>query len=316
MELTAFPKIFTIGQPETQGLFDGPVEITEKLDGSQFVFGKRNGELKLRSKGAIIQVGAPPKLFQPAHDYVLSIADRVPDNFCFWGETLSTPRHNILAYERVPLNNITLFGAQDLVKGTHYATFGLAGFAKDLGVDVVPTLFAGNLLDWLEAISRFMETESYLGGQRVEGLVVKNYTKGFYRGNIMFPILCGKIVSEAFKEKHKKEWVGEKTGNGRYQVFLSQFASAPRWHKAIQRMKEAETLTQSPKDIGPLIKSIQTDVLEEEREDIKESLYKIFHDDVARASIRGFPKFYKDLLLQQQAGDDNTPQDNSTPQAA
>ena len=52
MSISAFPKIFAIGTDYIKDLFNGPVEITEKIDGSMFVFGKVDGELFMRSKGA------------------------------------------------------------------------------------------------------------------------------------------------------------------------------------------------------------------------------------------------------------------------
>lgn len=295
--LSAFPKIWSLGTPETQDVFDGPVEITEKIDGSQFVFGKINGELKFRSKGAIINMGAPPKLFAPAHDYICSIEHLIPDNYCFYGETLATPRHNILAYGRVPTNHIALFGAQDLTTNSFDGYQALQEWSNQFDVDTVPVLILGTFAFSMEAFNLLLQGESYLGGVPIEGVVVKNYAKAIMKGNLLFPLLSAKYVSEAFKEKHAKDWSSEKTGSGRYQMFLSQYASEARWNKAIQRLEESELLTRSPKDIGPLIKLIQTDVLDESKSEIMEALYKIFREDIARASIRGFPQWYKDKLL-------------------
>ena len=130
----------------------------------------------------------------------------------------------------------------------------------------------------------------------MEGVVVKNYNQAFYRGNLIFPILCAKYVSEAFKEVHRKTWSGEHTGKGKYEIFLSQYGAEARWNKAIQKRAEVGELENSPRDIGPLIKLIQNDVLDEEEGEIKEALFKIFKEDVSRASIRGFPMWYKDKL--------------------
>lgn len=41
--IKAFPKIFALGTQYTEGIFDSEVEITEKIDGSQFNFGKIEG---------------------------------------------------------------------------------------------------------------------------------------------------------------------------------------------------------------------------------------------------------------------------------
>ena len=41
--IPSYPKIFTLGDRHTQGIFDGEVEITEKIDGSAIAFGMING---------------------------------------------------------------------------------------------------------------------------------------------------------------------------------------------------------------------------------------------------------------------------------
>lgn len=45
MKTSAFPKILHIGNKQISDLFDGVVEVTEKIDGSQLGLGKINGEL-------------------------------------------------------------------------------------------------------------------------------------------------------------------------------------------------------------------------------------------------------------------------------
>ena len=71
--IPSFPKILHLGDRHLQTIFDESVEITEKIDGSQFVFGKVNGELQARSKGKVMAVDAPEKMFQQAVVYVSSV---------------------------------------------------------------------------------------------------------------------------------------------------------------------------------------------------------------------------------------------------
>ena len=49
MRSHGFPKIYAVGSSEVKDVFNGPVEITEKLDGSCIGFGKVDGELIVRS---------------------------------------------------------------------------------------------------------------------------------------------------------------------------------------------------------------------------------------------------------------------------
>lgn len=69
------------------------MEITEKLDGSQFCFGKdEEGTLHFRSKGAIIDGAAPPDMFRNAVLHVHSVAHRIAPNTAYYAEVLNKPR--------------------------------------------------------------------------------------------------------------------------------------------------------------------------------------------------------------------------------
>ena len=51
-KISSFPKIFHIGENYIENLFKGQVEITEKIDGSQYAFGiDKDGQAVRRSKG-------------------------------------------------------------------------------------------------------------------------------------------------------------------------------------------------------------------------------------------------------------------------
>ncbi len=63
-----------------------------------------------------------------------------------------------------------------------------------------------------------------------------------------------------------------------------------------QRMKEAGTFTGTPQDIGTLIKMVQADLLEEEKENILRDLWKWAGPHVTRRSTRGLPEWYKSQM--------------------
>ena len=65
--LPSYPKILALGHRFLQGIFEGPVVVQEKVDGSQFSFGlDAEGVLRCRSRGQEIDIEAPPQLFVPA----------------------------------------------------------------------------------------------------------------------------------------------------------------------------------------------------------------------------------------------------------
>lgn len=299
--IPSFPKIFAIGQRHIQDIFDSEVEITEKIDGSQFSFGKIDGELIVRSKGCQLYVDNPEEMFKEGIEYIVSIQAMLPDNTVFYSEYLKKPKHNVLAYDRIPKNHLMLFGAMDLRSQRFCHYDGLSSWAKKHDIEIVPRLFEGKI-EKPEDIFELIEIGSVLGGQKVEGVVVKNYSKPFVIGGQIINVMSGKYVSEKFKEVANKEWKRDNTGKGQWEMFLTKYKSEARWNKAIQHLRETGILEESPRDIGNLLKEIQVDIVKEEGDEIKEFLWKHFHKEVLRYAIKGFPEYYKELLLKESIG--------------
>lgn len=69
-----------------------------------------------------------------------------------------------------------------------------------------------------------------------------------------------------------------------------------RFDKAFQQADEQGIITGEPKDIGPMMKILNTD-FEEHVDEIKNLLYANFRKDILRVAARGFPEWYKSKLL-------------------
>jgi hypothetical protein len=298
--LTAFPKIFHLGQDYISRIFHGPVEVTEKLDGSQFVVGKLDGELVMRSKGTMIydyESRNENDLFYPVIQHFMDIAHYLPEGRIFYGETLCKPKHNTLAYSRVPKNHFMLFGVGNLRHQFCQNYEDLADWAEFLHVEVVPCLYHGTIKN-PEMLKDIMDKESVLGGSKMEGVVIKNYQQPFLLGGQPIPVMAGKYVSEAFKEVHRTSWSKEHTAGGKWQAFKAGYNTEARWNKAIQHLEEKGELERAPRDIGKLITEIQRDITEEEQENIKQFLWNHQGKEVLRSACVGFPEFYKSKLLE------------------
>jgi hypothetical protein len=293
--IKAYPKIFTIGQDYVRDLFQDEVEITEKIDGSQFGFGKINGELFVRSKGCMMFFDNPTKMFKQGIEYVKSIEDRIPDNMIFYGEYLQTISHNALHYDRIPKNHIMLFGCCDNTE-KFYSYDEIKKYADLFDLEVVPLVYRGKI-DSPEKVLEFLGEVSILGGAKREGVVVKNYNRNLMIGGQVIPIMCGKYVSEEFKEVHECTWKKEHTGKGKWEVYKLGFRTPARWQKAVIHLKEKQELTNSPKDIGKLIAEVKKDITEEEKENIKKFLWNEFGDELLRTATVGLPEWYKEQLL-------------------
>ena len=286
-----------MGQNYIKTILDNEIEITEKIDGSSFSFGKVGGVIYCRSKRAILYGNASDQMFGKAIDYVHSIQDRLQEGIIYHAEYLQKPKHNAIKYERVPKNHLALYGVKDHHTGSFVSNYGdLSYIANNLGIDVAPLIYYGRL-SMLCTIKSLIERKSYLGDVNIEGVVVKNYQQSMHIGDVFFPIMCGKFVSEEFKEQ-ASDWKKEHTNVGQWEAYKLSYRTEARWDKAIQHLRDDGLLQVAPQDIGPLIKEVQRDIADECKEDIKEFLWNHFGKEILRISTHGLPEYYKEKLLE------------------
>lgn len=288
----SYPSIYQIGHKAILDIFKSPVLIEEKIDGSQFSWGLLGGELVCRSKGKQLILDAPEKMFTKAVEVVRGL--HLTPEWVYRGEFLQKPKHNTLAYSNVPPNHIILF---DINTGQEeYMTWEQkAEEANRLGLTVAPKLFEG-MVENFEMFQSFLERESVLGGCKVEGVVVKNYSLFTQEKKVAM----GKYVSEAFKEVHQKDWKERNpTGKDFVQILIEKYGTEARWRKAVQHLQENGALDGSPKDIGLLMKEIPADILKECEQEIKDELFKHFWSGVSRGVVRGVPEWYKSELAKE-----------------
>lgn len=292
--MKAFPKIWALGSKWAQGIFDTDVEITEKLDGSQFGFSYPEGKsLVVRSKGAIINQDEPQKLFKPAVGYVLSIQDYLNMDYAYYGEAICSKRHNTLTYNNVPRNHIALFAIYDFCEHRWLTYPEMKEEAERLCVDCVPLLYAGKADP--DIVKGLIGKESYLGGPIAEGVVVKAF-KDIEIAGVMYPIHSGKYVTEEFKEKHGSNPTF-KPGKHNAKTLFEQYNTEARFKKAVQKLSEAGDLQEEPRDIGKLMKILNEDLEEECADEIKDALWKLLRKEFLSTATKGFAEWYKKQLL-------------------
>jgi hypothetical protein len=291
-----FPKIFHIGEGYIPHLLDGNVEVSEKIDGSQFCFGlDSEGEFTCRSKGRDLTYQPERDQFVAAYDIAYSATSELKPlrNIYFYCEFLSKPRHNILKYDRVPKNGLYLFGMRI---GMNYISdwHTLTEWAEKLKIEPPNVLYCGTINTTTE-LKEMLERHSILGGTIVEGIVVKNYNEPVVMGHYTLPVSMGKWVRGDFKERNSKEF---HTDKDELTAFIDSFRTQARWNKAIQHFKDDGKLLSAPQDIGPLMGEIARDLLEEETEQIKNELFKMFKRRICQRAQAGFAEYYKELLVE------------------
>lgn len=300
MTINSYGKIYNVGHASLMGpqsLLDGEVVVEEKADGSQFSWGIIDGELCARSNGSQLNLDAPEKMFTKAVETIKKLEPLLKHGWVYRSEFLQKPKHNALCYDRVPKDHLIIF---DICRGQeNYLSYkDKCVEAKVLGLEVVPLLYYGDgaKLD-MSKFKELLDRTSVLGGAKIEGVVIKNYSRFSRDGHV----LMGKHVSEAFKEVHKKEWKeSNPTNKDILMNLIAEYKSKARWQKSILHMEEQGILTHSPKDIGLLIKETQKDIELECVEEIKDKLWNWAKSHVLRGSINGLPEYYKEKLLERQ----------------
>lgn len=294
----SYPSVYALGHKALTELLLDPVLVEEKIDGSLCGFGlypehQIADGYRVRSKGAELNLDAPEKMFIKAVQVIRGLP--LHEGWMYCAEYLGKAKHNALAYDRTPNNYLIIF---DIKTGNEsYLSYDeKAEEATRLGLEVVPRIREGMVTD-LTQFRAWLDTVSCLGGQKVEGLVCKNYS----RFGPDKKVLMGKFVSEAFKEVHAVEWKQANPTQGDVvQLLIGKYRTPTRWAKAVQHLTESGQLEGSPRDIGLLIKEVPGDVLKECETEVRDALFEWAWPKIRRGLATGLAEWYKALLLAKQ----------------
>jgi hypothetical protein len=301
-QVPSYTKIFVLGEAHTESVFKGDVSLQEKVDGSQFPFGiNERGEMVFRSKNKVMDFEFYDQMFGAAVDHLKTIKDKLeknvkPDTY-FYCEYLRAPKHHTLSYDRHPTNHLMLF---DVITGGRWINPDqLDMWAEILDVDAVPRLHYGPAD--LNTLTELLKQDSYLGGEQIEGVVIKNYYQLQELGSKVIPTFA-KYVRPQFKERLSKN-PEFKRGKDVITDFVDSFRTEARWHKAVQHLEESGELERHMKDLPRLIAAVHQDVIEEEETAIKDFLYSHFIRRINATAIKGLPEWYKGWLMESLGGE-------------
>ena len=300
-----YPKVLSLGQPLVAEIFDNPVEITEKVDGSQCRIQLTDEFVNCGSKNMIPADG---KMFGLAHDQAKRIWNSdawrgFGDDVTLFMEFLNKEKHNVLIYGRVPSNNLYLFGA--IVDDEHFQTEELLKLADKLDIEPPHILASEVSIDNQDDINEHLKTPSVLGNTILEGVVIKNYhnsypallasTQAFFG----YP-LVGKLVREDFKERLNKEWSGKKQRETPLTKVTTEFLTEARFHKAIQHLKDNGELTYEMKDLKNIIPEFYRDLIDEEHDEIVKLAMEDFWRHLKRKCDNYTVQEWKRYLVEKQ----------------
>lgn len=277
--------------------------VQEKIDGSQFRISFTKEGVDIGSKGMLmVNKGMPvavDKMFKQGVDYILGLRYILPlgvREITFYCEYLEKPRHNALAYDRIPKNNLVLFDVYIEDENNNCYFVGnresLEKYAELLEIDVVPQLNI-NPSDIDKMNEEIKGIVSYLGGANIEGVVLKSYKTLREREPYFGEPISLKNVRQEFKEINRE--INKK--DTPLNCIVSKYKTNARWEKAINHLKEQGKLTYELKDLSFLINEAYEDLIKEEGSQIKEDLFALTEREFKTNFIRGLPDYYKDWLI-------------------
>lgn len=290
-----YPKIYNASHGAVKDIFQWTVHIEEKIDGSQFSFGLKDGRLWMKTHHKDVTNEEPFGQFMETMKFLRgsAVLELVREGYTYRGEVISKLKHNHLTYQRLPkLGNIVIF---DIDKGDedYLGYVDKVQEANRLGLETVPYMFYGTVSN-SGTVRSFLDRTPLLGGKIIEGIVVKAY--GHYAEDKK--TIMAKIVSDAYREIAKDEGnIGAKpTRSDVVQALIEKYRTEPRWRKAVQTLRDNNTLKNDPSDIQGLRVQAMKDIEEECGDEIKNALYMSFKNDVLRGSVGGLPEWWKKTL--------------------
>jgi len=299
-----FPRIQAVHKPEAVGFKEGNIIVEEKVDGSHVRFEiDDQGEIAVGSHNVDnIHIGVSDgfgKAIETANKVFSGMKADPGEKMVIFGEYLSKSKQNTIAYARVPNWNVVIFDV--IVNGYYLDREEKERFVFNLGmIEVVPLLWKGKGEDFTDEIrEELLKTPSFLGHQagydKIEGIVIKNYGKLFdprFR-NLEGKHMVVKIVNASFQEKHRVE---NPTQTDKIKELINSLCTEARWNKSIQHLREDNLLKDHMRDLALIVPAVIQDIREEERETIKEELYKVFMPKIKSSCTRGLPKHYMKVL--------------------
>ena len=103
----------------------------------------------------------------------------------------------------------------------------------------------------------------------------------------------GSLLYINFKEKNKEE---NPNRTNKFEELKANYRTEARLQKAVQHLKEKGLLKGELADLRLLVPEVIKDIEEEEKEGIKDALWRIFGKEVTTNAGKGMPEYYKQYL--------------------
>lgn len=294
MQFRKYEKIYRLGKEETDGILQGKVSVTEKMDGANLsVWLGDGGEIRVGSRNN--DLTANGNEFNGAVKYVNThkgIKELLANhpNFRLYGEWLvrHTLSYNETAYKKFYMFDIydhdfEMFVPQHLVQE----------FGRDYEIDVVPDL--GEFMNpTLQELTKLVENQPSIYGKVREGIVIRNplFTN-------QFGDKCNaKIVSEGFMEDNGIIFGGNNKYSDCYweQYISNKYIDVPRVQKIMNKIQPEINKRLDMEHIPRIMGTVYHDLIQEEGWEIANKAKKIDYDTLKRICHKKIKQVYVDIL--------------------
>lgn len=306
------PKTRRLGAGRTNQLMRSgrTCTVEEKVDGSLvcWTWNELTG-LEVWGSRHQIDVADPSDTYKGVVRFIEGLAAKglLRPSWTYWAEVIDSPRPRTLGYDRPARNGLVLWDVQRQ-SGDYLGEFEKEIVAKSLDVDCAPVLHRGPLT--LHLLATLVETsEPLLGGDRVEGVVIKD------ADDISAERLVAKYVADEFLESHLgEEFKLPDDRRALVSSLVGAVVTVPRMEKMRMAMADDGVLSNTPRDIGELCRRVREDIRAEELPEMHRQLEQYWevrpsispgdNDAIIEAALKAcnapVALWYKDWLAERQ----------------
>nr|UDO47421.1 hypothetical protein [Pandoravirus massiliensis] len=287
------------GQTDPDGVRNYRWFIEEKIDGSQLSFQRRGDTVEFRNRSKVVPAEALGNwCYANAARAIARVAARLNPAYTYHGEAVCKRRHNVVAYAGTPLRFWICYGIYDGER--HLARPDMEAECARLGLECVQVLYANEDPEAFDPTPKVLEivarieagqVESCLGGNTIEGVVVKHGAAWHARSKAYKPIQF-KHVTAAFKERHgeRRPHLAALDAESLmdYLVKLgSNFALPAVYQKAVQHIREGASNEAPTISVASVKREVERDIQKENGQDIDEAILEAFRPIVMHHATAG-----------------------------